>query len=318
MPPPQEGGKTGSLRLPAQGSLSASARHVHHCLPHTILAVPYSRIHASNPGHPPVQYDCEEDRRPRWPQIPDWCIPPKKEWGYKVRSGFALPPGGCNAEGREEGIRSLPFSISQPAPLCSCRGPAPQLTAALPLPPFFFCAGRLLLPPRPRVRLHPRVRLGGAHRCIYCIISPSGCRCACAMQLPRRHCLVGRQCGCPALPGREGSMQLLRTLQPCPACSLSSAHCFLACELCCHPLPTPGRASGPSLTTATAMATTTTVRLDWTGSAEPHLKISADWPADCGPSVCLSAAGNDYNNGGNPDYNNGEPGWRAGGQRCCC
>lgn len=131
------------------------------------------------------------------------------------------------------------------------------------------------------------------------------------MPLARRHCLAGRE-----------ACSWCFTLLPCPPCSLLPVHCFPASELCCHPLATLDRASGLSLTTATAMATTTTVRLDWTKPAMPHLQISADRSADCGPSVCLAAAGDsygnggkpDYNNGGKPDYNNGEPGWRAGGQ----
>lgn len=37
---------------------------------------------------PPVQYDCEEDRRPRWPKVPEWCIPEKPDYGKKV--GFQV------------------------------------------------------------------------------------------------------------------------------------------------------------------------------------------------------------------------------------
>lgn len=32
----------------------------------------------------PAQYDCEEDRRPRWPKVPEWCIPEKPDYGKKV------------------------------------------------------------------------------------------------------------------------------------------------------------------------------------------------------------------------------------------
>lgn len=33
---------------------------------------------------PSQQFDRKEDRHPRWPQVPDWCVPPKQEWGSEV------------------------------------------------------------------------------------------------------------------------------------------------------------------------------------------------------------------------------------------
>ena len=51
--------------------LGASKRYIHNTL------FPHLNV-------PPVQYEYKDHCRPRWPKVPDWCVPDKPEWGDEV------------------------------------------------------------------------------------------------------------------------------------------------------------------------------------------------------------------------------------------